>query len=135
MKENILTIITPKTSVAYLNDNMTIRQGLEKLRAHGYSAVPVIKEDGTYYGVVSEGDFLWKLIDDNNFDTKSLEELKVNNIINRKVPACKIDTSIEDLISFVSEYNFVPIIDDRNILMGIITRKSIINYYKIKKIN
>lgn len=133
MKENILTILTPKTSVAYLNDSMTIRQGLEKLRSHGYSAVPVIKEDGTYYGVVSEGDFLWKILDDNIVTIEELEELNVKDIILNKIPACKIDTSLDDLMTFVSEYNFVPIVDDRNILMGIITRKSIINYYKIKK--
>ena len=130
MKENILTIITPKTNVVYLNDSMTIRQGLEKLRAHSYSAVPVIKEDGTYFGVVSEGDFLWKLLDDNIITIEELENTKVKDIIRKNVPACKIDASIDDLISFVCEYNFVPIVDDRNILMGIITRKSIINYYK-----
>lgn len=133
MKENILTIITPKASVVYLNEKMTIRQGLEKLRVHGYSAVPVIKEDGTYYGVVSEGDFLWKVLDDNVITIEELEKTKVKDIITKKVPACKVDSSLDDLVTFVSEYNFVPIVDDRNILMGIITRKSIINYYKNKK--
>lgn len=133
MKENILTIITPKANVAYLNESMTIRQGLEKLRANGYSAVPVIKNDGTYFGIVSEGDFLWKILDDNVVTIEELEKTKVKNIITRKVPACKIDISIDDLVTFAIEYNFVPIVDDRNILMGIITRKSIINYYKNKK--
>lgn len=130
MKENILTIITPKANVTYLNESMTIRQGLEKLRINGYSAVPVIKDDGTYFGVVSEGDFLWKILDDNVVTIEELEKTKVRDIVTRKVPACKIDISIDDLVTFAIEYNFVPIVDDRNILMGIITRKSIINYYK-----
>ena len=130
MKDNILTIITPKNQVAYLTDSMSIRQGLEKLRSSGYAAVPVIKDDGTYYGVVSEGDFLWKLLDDNIVTVVELEKTNVKDIIRKRVPACKVDTSIDDLMTLVSDYNFVPIVDDRNVLMGIITRKSVITYYK-----
>ena len=130
MKENILTIITPKNKVAYLIDTMSIRQGLEKLRANGYAAVPVIRENGTYFGVVSEGDFLWKLLDDNIVTVNELEKTNVKDVIRKKVPACKIDASLDDLMTLVSDYNFVPIVDDRNVLMGIITRKSVITYYK-----
>ena len=130
MKDNILTIITPKNQVAYLTDSMSIRQGLEKLRSSGYAAVPVIKDDGTYYGVVSEGDFLWKLLDDNIVTVVELEKTNVKDIIRKRVPACKVDASIDDLMTLVSDYNFVPIVDDRNVLMGIITRKSVITYYK-----
>ena len=130
MKDNILTIITPKNQVAYLTDSMSIRQGLEKLRSSGYAAVPVIKDDGTYFGVVSEGDFLWKLLDDNIVTVVELEKTNVKDIIRKRVPACKVDVSIDDLMTLVSDYNFVPIVDDRNVLMGIITRKSVITYYK-----
>ena len=130
MKDNILTIITPKNQVAYLTDSMSIRQGLEKLRLSGYAAVPVIKDDGTYFGVVSEGDFLWKLLDDNIVTVVELEKTNVKDIIRKRVPACKVDASIDDLMTLVSDYNFVPIVDDRNVLMGIITRKSVITYYK-----
>ena len=130
MKDNILTIITPKNQVAYLTDSMSIRQGLEKLRSSGYAAVPVIKDDGTYFGVVSEGDFLWKLLDDNIVTVVELEKTNVKDIIRKRVPACKVDASIDDLMTLVSDYNFVPIVDDRNVLMGIITRKSVITYYK-----
>lgn len=130
MKDNILTIITPKNKIAYLTDSMSIRQGLEKLRSSGYAAVPVIRDDGTYFGVVSEGDFLWKLLDDNIVTVVELEKTNVKDIIRKRVPACKVDASIDDLMTLVSDYNFVPIVDDRNVLMGIITRKSVITYYK-----
>lgn len=126
--ENILKLLTPKNDLAYLISNMTIRQGLEKLRVHGYTAIPVINEDGTYFGVVSEGDFLWSIMDDNVVFVQELEDTKIHNIIRKKIPSCKVDATIEDLTKLVVQYNFVPIVDDRNILMGIITRKSVINY-------
>ena len=55
---NIAYLLIPKHSVAFLYEDNTIRQGLEKLRHHGRSAVPVINRKGQYVGTVSEGDFL-----------------------------------------------------------------------------
>lgn len=125
--ENILTLLTPKANVAFVNSNMTIRQGLEKLRAHGYAAIPVLNEDGTYCGVVSEGDFLWYIMKDNIVTVEELENIKVKDIIRRNITACKVDTTYDDLLKYIVKFNFVPIVDDRNILMGIITRSSVLN--------
>lgn len=132
MEQNILKLLTPKDKVAIVDSNMSIRQGLEKLRAHGYSAIPVINKDGTYYGVVSEGDFLWEIMKDNVVTVEELENKKVKDIIRRNVPSCKIDVEYDELIRIITNYNFVPIVDDRNVLMGIITRKSILDNIKVK---
>ena len=32
---NVISLLTPKTNVAYLYEDFTIRQGLEKLRHYG----------------------------------------------------------------------------------------------------
>ena len=127
MEKNTLKLLTPKDKVAYIEPDMSIRQGLEKLRAHGYSRIPVINKDGTYFGVVSEGDFLWNIIDGNVIVIEELEKKKVKDIIKKKIPCCKIDVSYNELLKIITNYNFVPIVDDRNILMGIITRKSVID--------
>ena len=61
---DIAYFLLPKSNVAYLYDDYTFRQGLEKMRYHGYTAIPVITRNGTYVGTVSEGDFLWQLLSD-----------------------------------------------------------------------
>lgn len=127
MEKNILKLLTPKDKVSFIELDMTVRQGLEKMRAHGFSAIPVLKKNGTYYGVVSEGDFLWDILDDNVVTVQELESKKIKDIIRKKVPSCKIDVSYDDLLKMITNYNFVPIVDDRNVLMGIITRKSILD--------
>lgn len=127
MEKNILKLLTPKDKVSFIELDMTVRQGLEKMRAHGFSAIPVLKKNGTYYGVVSEGDFLWDILDDNVVTVQELENKKIKDIIRKKVPSCKIDVSYDELLKIITNYNFVPIVDDRNVLMGIITRKSIID--------
>jgi CBS domain-containing protein len=137
--KNIIFLLTPKASVAFLQDHCSLRQGLEKMKYHGYTAIPVIAEDGTYVGTVSEGDFLWHMLDhDNGVHTMKLqEEYSISDILRSGWnPAVKIDTTMGALLLRVMDQNFVPVIDDRNKFMGIITRKDVIKYYyNLVKIN
>ena len=59
---NVAYFLTPKKDTAYLYDDYTLRQALEKMRAHGYTRIPVISHDGKYINVVGEGDFLWYML-------------------------------------------------------------------------
>ena len=69
---NIAYLLVPKQNVAYLYDDFTLRQALEKMRSHGYAAIPVINRDNQYVGTVSEGDFLWYLVDDRLDKTRKI---------------------------------------------------------------
>ena len=80
---NIAYFLLPKSRIAYLYDDFTFRQGLEKMRNRGYTAIPVITRDGRYVGTVSEGDFLWRLLDTDDPSMKKAEELRVRDIIRR----------------------------------------------------
>lgn len=125
-KKNVLLLLTPKNELAYLQDDMNVRQAIEKMRAHGYMAIPVITKDGEYAGTVSEGDLLWTLVDEGS-NNEELENIKVKSIIRKDyTPPVKVDANINELINLITEQNFVPVIDDRNILMGIVTRKRVI---------
>ncbi len=127
---NILYLLKPKAMVSYVSTNATVRQGLEVMRAHGYTAIPVIDENGGYAGSVSEGDFLWHILRFSGDDLKSQELYSVMDIVNdeRNLPV-KINVSMDDLLLRVMDQNFVPVIDDRNIFIGIITRRDIIKYF------
>lgn len=135
-KDNVLSLLTPKTSLVYLNDNVTIRQALEKMRVHRFTSIPVINHlDGTYVGSVAEGDLLYNLIKEESVSIKELENKSITSIIRPLyMPAMKADTTIKELIDLITIQNYVPIVDDRNILMGIVTRKSAMKYL-LSKIN
>ena len=68
---NILFFLTPKEKVAYIYDNYTIRQTLEKMEYHRYSSIPIINKEGKYVGTISEGDLLWYIKNQHNLDFKS----------------------------------------------------------------
>lgn len=136
---NIASFILPKVEVAYLRDHMTIRQGLEKMRRSGYTAIPVIDREDRYVGVISEGDFLWRIIEHNSniedITMKKLEHMTIRDLIQMgKVKPVCIDTNMEQLLGQAQNQNFVPVIDDRSVFIGIITRSDIIKYFVKKQL-
>ena len=73
---NILFFLTPKSEVAYIYDTDSLRQALEKMENHRYSAIPIIgKEDGRYIGTLTEGDLLWNIKDCEDLSLKDAEEI------------------------------------------------------------
>ena len=133
---NIAYFLLPKKRVAYLYDDYTFRQGLEKMRHHGYTAIPVISRDGKYVGTVSEGDFLWRMLDPDHaseepsFTMKDMERLRVRDILKGNHPPVPITVSVEDLLQSAMTQNFVPVVDDKDAFIGIVKRSSIVQYCK-----
>ncbi|MCI8802900.1 MAG: CBS domain-containing protein [Oscillibacter sp.] len=128
---NIAYFLHPKQSVAYLYEDSTLRQGLEKMRHHGYSAVPVVTRQGRYVGTVSEGDFLWRLLPEKGApcpcSIKDLERLRIRDILKKdSYPPVAITVSIEELVTSAMNQNFIPVVDDLNNFIGIVTRRDII---------
>ena len=127
---NILMLLKPKSTVKFIFDTNTLRQGIEKMRAHGYTAIPVIDEDGKYIGTVSEGDFLYYLLDLQKNKLNEKEKHIVRDIIRRDFnPAVRIDVSMDEVLRRAESQNFVPVVDDRGTFIGIVTRQDIIKYF------
>ena len=127
---NILYLLRIKSEVSYIYDDNTLRQGLEKMREHGYTAIPVITRDGDYAGTISEGDFLWHILKYGRGSLKDQEAFGVKDIIRKDfMPPVKINAAVEELIESAKNQNFVPVVDDRNKFIGIVTRRDIIKYF------
>lgn len=131
---NIAYFLKTKGEVAYLYEDFTLRQGLEKMRNHGYTAIPVLSADNKYIGTISEGDFLWFLLDNKKeqlhmINMKSIEEIKINDIFRKgKNPSVRITATMDEMLMRAMEQNFIPVVDDRDYFIGIITRKDIMGY-------
>lgn len=123
---NVLLLLTPRVQLACLDEGMSVRQALETMRAHGYMAIPLVSTKGEYIGTVSEGDMLWCLMD-NDGDLEELEDINITEIVRKEyTPAVKVNTDSSVIIDMTTKQNFIPVVDDRNILMGIVTRKRVI---------
>ncbi|MCQ2429549.1 MAG: CBS domain-containing protein [Clostridia bacterium] len=126
---NLAFFLKPKSQVAYLTEGSSFRQGLEKLRIHGYAALPVISKDGRYLGSINEGDFLWNIMSMGSLDAHDLEQARIDDIISARYAPVPITTDMEDLVNHALEQNFVPVVDDRDMFMGIITRRTMLAYF------
>ena len=126
---NILFFLTPKAMCAFLYDDYTVRQALEKMEAAGYAALPILNRRGEYRGTLTEGDVLWAMKNMCYMDMRQAEAHRIMEISRRKdnVPV-RVTTSMHDLIERATTQNFVPVVDDKDAFIGLITRKSIINY-------
>ena len=125
---NLLFFLTPKCDVCVLESDYTLRQAVEKLNAAGRSAVPVIDEEGHYCGTASEGDLLRAVLKEDT--QKDWEHVRLMDIIRPEFnPPVNAFASIEDLLQRASEQNFVPVVDDRGMFIGIVTRKAILQHF------
>lgn len=127
---NFLFLLRIKNEVSYIYDDNTLRQGLEKMKSRGYTAIPVITRDGDYVGTISEGDFLWHIIKYGRGSLKDQEAYSVKDILRKDfMPPVKVGATAEELIERATNQNFVPVVDDRNKFIGIVTRRDIIKYF------
>lgn len=126
---NILFFLTPKSEVAYIYDDQTLRQALEIMEYHRYTAVPMISKQGKYIGTITEGDMLWGIKNEYNLSFREAEHVPVTTIPRRSDNRpVSIDATMEDMIDKALNQNFVPVVDDQKNFIGIITRKDIIRY-------
>lgn len=126
---NIAKLMIPKLYTAFLHENDTIRQGLECFTHHGYTAIPVLNEHEQYIGSVTEGDFLRHVLATGTTDLKAQEQYRIKSIVRRDFcPALPIDAEGADVVAATLDQNFVPIVDGRGTLCGILTRKAVIKY-------
>lgn len=128
---NVIKLLKPKETVKYIHSDNTLRQGLEKMRANSYTAIPVIKKkDGKYVGTVSEGDFLYYILDVGSEGMKEQENYYVRDILRKDFnPAVRIDVTMDELLERAMQQNFIPVVDDTGTFIGIVTRQDIIRYF------
>ncbi len=121
--------LIPKSEVVCLTPETSMRQAMERMERHSYTAVPLVDEQGYYAGTITEGDLLWKLKNTNGLDLNEMENVTLKDIaFQAKNKPVRIDSRIVDLLTVASEQNFVPVVDDHGIFIGIVRRREIIEY-------
>lgn len=126
---NILFFLTPKAMCAHLMADDTLRQALARMEAAKYAALPILNKKGEYCGTLTEGDVLWALKNRCELDIRKAEHLRIMEIAHRKdnTPVT-VDAPMEALLERASKQNFIPVVDDKNTFIGIVTRRSIIKF-------
>lgn len=129
MAVNILRFLIPKSLVEYIESDSTIRQAIEKMSYHRYTAIPVIDEEGLYLGTVRNEDILKHILRYGSFSLYESEEHSVGEILDEsQTKPLSHSASMKELVDQVKEHNYVPIVDDRGCFIGLILRRDVLNY-------
>ena len=126
---NVLFLLTPKANLTYIYEDYTIRQALERMEAGRYASIPILRRSGEYVGTITEGDLLWAIKNHYMMNMKDAEGRPVMEVPRRKddLPV-KVTTSARELLEMAVDQNFVPIVDDKDSFIGIVTRQRIMRY-------
>lgn len=126
----IASFLLPKDKVSFITSSASMREALEELENHYYTALPLVDSDGKYVGTLSEGDLLWTLKNTPGIHFDNIHQVKVSEIEKHiHNESVSINANMEDMLALAADQNFVPVVDDDNIFIGIIRRKDIIEYY------
>ncbi len=127
--DNILFFLTPKAMCAFVYDDYTVRQALEKIEGTGFNTVPILSRRGEYRGTLTEGDLLWALKNACYLDMRQAEARRIAEINRKKdyIPV-RVTTDMHELVRRAINQNFVPVVDDKEAFIGIVTRGDILKY-------
>lgn len=130
---NILALLTPKIQTLYLNSNSSLRQAIEKFDYHKFSVVPIIDDQGKFITTLSEGDLLRYMKKCGDFSLDESNKIQILEIErHRPYKALDISTDYETIVELSLSQNFVPIVDDRGVYIGIIRRRHVIESLRKK---
>jgi len=124
---NILFFLTPKEEVAHIMESDNLRQVLETMERHGFTALPMLNKKGKYIGTITEGDLLWYLKEQGFPTSEELEDISITVVPrHRDNKAVNVHEKMESLLEKVTNQNFVPVVDDDKIFIGLVTRKDVL---------
>lgn len=124
---NILFLLTPKEEVAHITESDNLGQVLDTMEQYGFTALPLLSKQGKYIGTVTEGDLLWYFREQRDSDIEELETTSVTVVPrHRDNKAVNVHEKMEDLFEKVVKQNFVPVVDDDKVFIGIVTRRDVL---------
>ena len=122
-------LIIPKNKVEFIYNDITVGEALKKIAKKRYAMIPVVERNsGRYIYSLAASDLLMKILKNNDIESTKKEFISAVPV-DRLIVPCKKDTEIVDLADLAISQNFVPVVDNQGIFLGIVTRRAIIDYF------
>lgn len=125
--KNHLFYLLPKSETVFLTNTDSFSQAYNMFVITNYTALPVINKKGQYVGTICEGDLLRVLslsLTHPEIDLDSIEIKDIDFKINLEV--ARVNESYEHLVELAVKQNFIPLVDDQGIFIGILRRQELI---------
>ena len=129
---NILFCLTPKSEVDIIYDDASLFKAMQIFEKNNYYVLPLISKKGRYVGTLTTSDILGCIKENFDLSVKASADFPVRNVKRiREYKAVNGGTAtMEDIVQVATDQNFVPVVDDDYNFIGIITRKSLLNWMR-----
>ncbi len=119
-------LITKKAKVEYLYSDILVKDALEKLEKRRFAMIPVLeRKSNRYLYSLSEGDILRLVLEVGSLRRAGKKPLS-SVCIDRLVVPVKEEDDVTALYDLAPNQSYIPIIDEKGVFKGIVTRKSLI---------
>jgi ribulose-phosphate 3-epimerase len=109
-----------------INTSATFLEALQSIEDYKLGFTNVIDGSGRLLGIISNADVRKGLIKNIN----KLEGISVNDLINKNPFKIKDSSTVSEMLSFIKSIKFpilfLPVVDDNNVLQGIVTFNNLI---------
>jgi len=120
------SLVIPASEVAVVGSNNTLDHALLLMTSNQYSVVPVIDEKSKMQGLISMPIIMEAIMDIEDVQFDQLDGITVGEIMNTDFPVTTLDYELEDVLHTLVHNAFIPVVDESNALIGIITRQEIL---------
>ena len=119
-------LATKKSRVEYLYNDVLVGEALEKIEKKRYMMIPVLERGSNrYLYSLSEGDLLRYICQVGSLRRANKKPLS-SVTIERLVVPVKEEADLSVVLDLAPNQNFIPLIDEKGVFKGIVTRKSIL---------
>lgn len=109
-----------KKAILTLNKDTALYEAAATMKKHNYGAAAVTDKDGKLVGIITERDFLMKVV----AEKKDIAKLKVSDVMTTNVKTAKINDTVYDSMRRMTQGRFrhLPIVDDNGVVTGMVSQ-------------
>lgn len=122
--------IISSEKVAHVQIGNSAEHALLVLTKTGYSAIPVLDSKYRFRGLINTQRITDAILGLDHIEYERLGDIKVDDIMERDLPLIHINERFRRALDLLIDQNFLCVIDDEGMFMGILTRRVVLKQLK-----
>ncbi|MFE8695364.1 cyclic-di-AMP-binding protein CbpB [Cytobacillus sp. FJAT-53684] len=127
LESNIRQFMIPSERVAHVQVGNNLEHALLVLTKSGYTAIPVLDPFYKLHGLISTPIIMDSILGLERIEFELLEEKRVEEVMNKKIPRLLINASVQDSIALLIDNPFLCVENEDGYFEGIFTRRTVLN--------
>ncbi len=126
LENDIRSYMIPSERVAHVQIGNSLEHALLVLTKSGYTAIPVLDPHYKLHGLISTPIIMDSILGLERIEFEKLEEKRVEEVMNRKIPRVKIYSSLKNSVALLIDNPFLCVENEDGYFEGIFTRRTIL---------